>query len=276
MRVRAAHARFEAHAVADGFARRFAERARHARRDRARREPPRLEHHDLAAAQPRFIEQRNRNNGALARAGRRFHDGIAMRCSAARNAGRISSMGRPDFTRPRIIPRGPLLTSAACAGARAERVRTSRITAVAAPAVAAGSSSASAASWSRSSRVFSRHRSAARDGPARRRRRAAQSEAPVEAGAPTDEAGQFVAHVLGDTEETWTAIFAQAGRRISRAPSRSVRQGINTGCGSATSAAGPFYCPRRSQGVHRPRVLPPARNRVRRAGRFRQGLRDRA
>src|SRR3982750_4894986 len=38
------------------------------------------------------------------------------------------------------------------------------------------------------------------------------SEEPVPAGSPSDESGQFVSHVLGDTEETWTAIFAQAGR----------------------------------------------------------------
>src|SRR5690349_17864618 len=36
-----------------------------------------------------------------------------------------------------------------------------------------------------------------------------QAEAPVEAGAPSDEAGQFVAHVLGDTEDTWTTVFAE-------------------------------------------------------------------
>ena len=78
MRVRLLDARFLAHSVADGFAGRFAERRRHARRDRARGEPARLEHHDFAAAQPRFIEQRNRNNGAFAGAGRRFHDGVAM------------------------------------------------------------------------------------------------------------------------------------------------------------------------------------------------------
>ena len=70
-----------------------------------------------------------------------------------------------------------------------------------------------------------------------------QREAPVPAGAPSDESGQFVAHVLGDTEETWTAIFSQAGRQYQEPQLALFSQGINTGCGSATSAAGPFYCP---------------------------------
>ena len=60
---------------------------------------------------------------------------------------------------------------------------------------------------------------------------------------PTDEAGAFVGHVLGDTEETWAALFSAAGSQYP-APNLAIfEQGINTACGSATSAAGPFYCP---------------------------------
>ena len=70
-----------------------------------------------------------------------------------------------------------------------------------------------------------------------------QAEAPVEAGSPADESGQFVSHVLGDTEETWTGIFNQAGREYALPGLALFDDGINTGCGSATSAAGPFYCP---------------------------------
>jgi hypothetical protein len=72
---------------------------------------------------------------------------------------------------------------------------------------------------------------------------APQAEAPVEAGAPADEAGQFVAHVLGDTEDTWGAIFAQGGQQYVAPKLSLFDDAINTGCGSATSAAGPFYCP---------------------------------
>jgi uncharacterized protein len=68
-------------------------------------------------------------------------------------------------------------------------------------------------------------------------------EAPVEPGSPADEAGSFVSHVLGDTEDTWSTIFSQAGREYPAPRLALFEQGINTGCGSATSAAGPFYCP---------------------------------
>jgi uncharacterized protein len=70
-----------------------------------------------------------------------------------------------------------------------------------------------------------------------------QAEQPIEAGTPADEGGAFVSHILGDTEETWTAIFSQAGRQYPTPYLVLFSQGINTGCGSATSAAGPFYCP---------------------------------
>jgi predicted metalloprotease len=70
-----------------------------------------------------------------------------------------------------------------------------------------------------------------------------QSEAPVAPGSPQDEGGQFVSRVLGDTEDTWAAIFQQAGRQYPAPTLALFEQGINTACGSATSAAGPFYCP---------------------------------
>lgn len=69
------------------------------------------------------------------------------------------------------------------------------------------------------------------------------AEQPVNPSTPGDEAGQFVQHVLGDTEETWTSIFASAGRQYAEPRLALFSEGINTGCGSATSAAGPFYCP---------------------------------
>ena len=95
---------------------------------------------------------------------------------------------------------------------------------------------------------------------------APQAESPIEAGAPSDEAGQFVSHVLGDTEETWTEIFAQAGGEYPLPYLALFSQGINTGCGSATSAAGPFYCPVDRKIYIDLAFFPPARNRVRRAG----------
>jgi predicted metalloprotease len=71
----------------------------------------------------------------------------------------------------------------------------------------------------------------------------AQPEEQIGTSKPTDEAGLFVTHVLGDTEVTWEAIFAQAGQKYPAPTLNIFENGINTGCGSATSAAGPFYCP---------------------------------
>jgi hypothetical protein len=78
--------------------------------------------------------------------------------------------------------------------------------------------------------------------------------APVEAGgpAPTDEQGMFVRQVLGSTEDVWTQVF-QVGMLPSynKAAPRDYPEPevvlfsdqVNTGCGNATSAVGPFYCP---------------------------------
>jgi uncharacterized protein len=73
------------------------------------------------------------------------------------------------------------------------------------------------------------------------------SSAPSSASAPTstpaDEGGQFVSHVLGDTEETWAALFGAAGRDYPEPELNIFGGNVGTGCGPATSAAGPFYCP---------------------------------
>src|SRR5205085_6045546 len=65
------------------------------------------------------------------------------------------------------------------------------------------------------------------------------SEESVESGTPTDEGGQFVAHVLGDTEDTWTAIFAEHGDQYPAPHLRLFDNAHNPGCGQETSAAGP-------------------------------------
>lgn len=58
------------------------------------------------------------------------------------------------------------------------------------------------------------------------------------------EKGDFVAVVLGDTEETWTRIFQQEFRQDYPEPKLVLFRGaVNTACGSASSAVGPFYCP---------------------------------
>jgi predicted metalloprotease len=67
---------------------------------------------------------------------------------------------------------------------------------------------------------------------------------PPRRGTPTDDAGQFVAAVLGSTEDTWQAIFRQSGQAY-RAPKLRLFAGaVQGGCGFAQAAMGPFYCPR--------------------------------
>jgi predicted metalloprotease len=58
-----------------------------------------------------------------------------------------------------------------------------------------------------------------------------------------DENEQFVARILGDTEDTWDRIFEQLGGRY--APPRLVlfRGAVDSACGLASAAVGPFYCP---------------------------------
>lgn len=61
--------------------------------------------------------------------------------------------------------------------------------------------------------------------------------------APQDEMSQFLAAVLGSTEDTWGAVFQEAGSRY--APPTLVRfsGAVGSACGSASAAMGPFYCP---------------------------------
>ena len=67
---------------------------------------------------------------------------------------------------------------------------------------------------------------------------------PARTGTPEDRVGQFVAAVLGDTEDRWTEIFTQTGRTY-RAPKLRLFSGAaQSACGFAKSAMGPFYCPR--------------------------------
>ncbi|MGH7477241.1 MAG: KPN_02809 family neutral zinc metallopeptidase [Longimicrobiales bacterium] len=58
-----------------------------------------------------------------------------------------------------------------------------------------------------------------------------------------DERAQFVAVVLGDTEDAWNALFAEQGLDY-REPTLVLFEGaVQSACGMAQSAVGPFYCP---------------------------------
>ncbi|MBA4262439.1 MAG: metalloprotease [Comamonadaceae bacterium] len=67
--------------------------------------------------------------------------------------------------------------------------------------------------------------------------------APVRAEKPSDPMGQFVAAVLGGTEDVWTAQFQQAGAQYQKPRLVLFRGATPTACGTGQSAMGPFYCP---------------------------------
>ncbi len=65
--------------------------------------------------------------------------------------------------------------------------------------------------------------------------------------ARTAETKDFVAAVLGDTEDRWTEIFASMGKTYHPPRLRLFANALDGGCGLARSAMGPFYCPRDQQ-----------------------------
>jgi len=58
---------------------------------------------------------------------------------------------------------------------------------------------------------------------------------------------QFVSVVLGDTEDVWTDIFEEDGKTYVEPKLDVFRQSISSGCGFASAASGPFYCPQDSK-----------------------------
>ena len=61
---------------------------------------------------------------------------------------------------------------------------------------------------------------------------------------PSDSAGRLAASVLGDTEDTWTKLLANEGRRYPP-PTLVLFDGeVDSACGFSSAAVGPFYCPR--------------------------------
>jgi predicted metalloprotease len=72
--------------------------------------------------------------------------------------------------------------------------------------------------------------------PQQQQQRGAQSEV-------SDQMRDFVATVLADTEDTWTQIFARAGEDYPEPTLTLFSGGVNSACGFASAATGPFYCP---------------------------------
>ena len=57
------------------------------------------------------------------------------------------------------------------------------------------------------------------------------------------ELGDFTATVLADTEDTWNEIFSENNRQYREPGLVLFSDAVQTACGGASAASGPFYCP---------------------------------
>jgi uncharacterized protein len=70
-----------------------------------------------------------------------------------------------------------------------------------------------------------------------------QTSAPAPSNPQDDRMKKFMSVVLADTEDTWGAIFQQLGRRYEQPKLVLFSGQVQSACGFAQSAMGPFYCP---------------------------------
>lgn len=61
--------------------------------------------------------------------------------------------------------------------------------------------------------------------------------------AANDDARKFVAVVLGETEDVWNDAFQKMGRTYHKPKLVLYTEAVDSACGMAGSAVGPFYCP---------------------------------
>jgi predicted metalloprotease len=61
--------------------------------------------------------------------------------------------------------------------------------------------------------------------------------------AADDERAKFVKVVLGYTEDVWDSLFRANGKEYTKPTLVLFRNGVQSACGMASSASGPFYCP---------------------------------
>ncbi|ULH14678.1 zinc metallopeptidase [Deinococcus sp. KNUC1210] len=70
-----------------------------------------------------------------------------------------------------------------------------------------------------------------------------QSQSATPTGGQPDQTREFVSRILGSTEQVWGNVFQKNGRSYQQ-PHLVLYSGqINSACGQASSAVGPFYCP---------------------------------
>lgn len=69
------------------------------------------------------------------------------------------------------------------------------------------------------------------------------AEGPIEQTAEEAKRADFVKVVLADTEDVWTAVFANSGKTYKLPTLVMFRDATQSACGLGQSAMGPFYCP---------------------------------
>ncbi|HPF58660.1 MAG TPA: neutral zinc metallopeptidase [Candidatus Competibacteraceae bacterium] len=70
-----------------------------------------------------------------------------------------------------------------------------------------------------------------------------QQTRPHQAPSPGDPMADFVSAVLGDTEDVWSQWFRTQGGRYQQPRLVLFRDAVQSACGFASAAVGPFYCP---------------------------------
>lgn len=65
----------------------------------------------------------------------------------------------------------------------------------------------------------------------------------TESAPPSTQTTEFVRAILGSTEDVWNRVYAQAGGQYKQPRLVLFQGGVNSACGMANSAVGPFYCP---------------------------------
>ena len=70
-----------------------------------------------------------------------------------------------------------------------------------------------------------------------------QTEAAAPLSATDEEMGKFVKVILADNEDIWAQIFTENGMTYKNPKLVLFRGSVQTACGGASSASGPFYCP---------------------------------
>lgn len=66
---------------------------------------------------------------------------------------------------------------------------------------------------------------------------------PTDASPQEQAAAELVSRVLGDTEDVWNELFGQMGREYPEPKLVLFTGAVDSACGQASSAVGPFYCP---------------------------------